>query len=100
MTIRAPALTSRPATLLWVPVKKIHISVERVLVDRRPMIAMGSQPPTAQWNPIMLKFSTLALAALLGVVFLAPAPALAIDKGPCDHCTMDPIVVKGDRKKK
>jgi hypothetical protein len=48
----------------------------------------------------MLKISTLALAATLSVVFLAPAPALAIDNGPCDHCTMEPIVVKGDRKKK
>jgi hypothetical protein len=48
----------------------------------------------------MLKISTLALAASLSVVFLAPAPAFAIDNGPCDHCTMEPIVVKGDRKKK
>ena len=50
----------------------------------------------------MLKISTLALTFALGAVFLAPAPspALAGDSGPCDHCTMEPIVVKGDRKKK
>jgi hypothetical protein len=63
------------------------------------MIAMGNQPRPKQQEPIMLKISTLALAAALTIIFLAPAPAFAIDKGPCDHCTMEPIVVKGDRKK-
>jgi len=48
----------------------------------------------------MTKIYALALAAALGFVFLAPNPAQAIDNGPCDHCTMEPIVVKGDRKKK
>jgi hypothetical protein len=61
---------------------------------------MGNQPPNQTREPIMLKISTLALAATLSVIFLAPAPAFAIDKGPCEHCTMEPIVVKGDRKKK
>jgi len=45
----------------------------------------------------MLKTTTLALATVLGTLFTAPA--FAIDHGPCDHCTMDEIVVKGDRKK-
>lgn len=45
----------------------------------------------------MLKTTTLALATVLGTLFTAPA--FAIDNGPCDHCTMDEIVVKGDRKK-
>lgn len=64
------------------------------------MFAEGIVPRIEQRDSIMLKITTLAIAATLTAVFLAPAsPALAIDNGPCDHCTMEPIVVKGDRKK-
>jgi hypothetical protein len=48
----------------------------------------------------MIKTASLALATALATVFLAPLPAFAIDNGPCHYCTMEPIVVKGDRKKK
>lgn len=47
----------------------------------------------------MLKTSLVALATLIGATAALPSIASAIDNGPCDHCTMDPIVVKGDRKK-
>ena len=47
----------------------------------------------------MLKPTLVALATVIGATAALPSLALAIDKGPCDHCTMDPIVVKGDRKK-
>jgi hypothetical protein len=47
----------------------------------------------------MLKTSLIALATVIGASAALPSLALAIDKGPCDHCTMEPIVVKGDRKK-
>lgn len=47
----------------------------------------------------MLKTTSLAIAALVTSSILFAIPASAIDKGPCDHCTMEPIVVKGDRKK-
>ena len=43
----------------------------------------------------MLKFTTLALATVIGATTLIPSMASAIDNGPCDHCTMDPIVVTG-----
>lgn len=49
---------------------------------------------------LITKVASLGIAAAIGTVILAPLPALAIDNGPCDHCTMEPIVVKGDRKKK
>ena len=49
----------------------------------------------------MTKSVQFALAALVTAAFLSPAPAaFAGDHGPCDHCTMEPIVVKGDRGKK
>lgn len=48
----------------------------------------------------MLKTSLIALATVIGASAALPSLALAIDNGPCDHCTMEPIVVKGDRKKK
>ncbi len=48
----------------------------------------------------MLKPTLLALATIIGATAALPSVASAIDNGPCDHCTMDPIVVKGDRKKK
>jgi len=48
----------------------------------------------------MLKVACLTLATVIGVTAVAPSIAHAIDNGPCDHCTMDPIVVKGDRPKK
>jgi hypothetical protein len=44
---------------------------------------------------IMLKFTSLALATIIGASTLIPSTASAIDNGPCDHCTMDPIVVTG-----
>ncbi len=47
----------------------------------------------------MLKPALVALATVIGASAALPSLAFAIDKGPCDHCTMDPIVVKGDRKK-
>ena len=47
----------------------------------------------------MLKTTLVALATVLGATAALPSLAMAIDNGPCDHCTMDPIVVKGDRKK-
>lgn len=47
----------------------------------------------------MLKTSLIALATVIGASAALPSLALAIDKGPCNHCTMEPIVVKGDRKK-
>jgi len=47
----------------------------------------------------MLKPTLVALATINGATAALPSVASAIDKGPCDHCTMDPIVVKGDRKK-
>ena len=47
----------------------------------------------------MLKSTLVALATVIGATAALPSLALAIDNGPCDHCTMDPIVVKGDRKK-
>lgn len=47
----------------------------------------------------MLKPTLVALATVIGATAALPSLAFAIDKGPCDHCTMDPIVVKGDRKK-
>ena len=48
----------------------------------------------------MLKFTALATATVIATLATASAPAHAIDHGPCDHCTMDPIVVKGERPKK
>ena len=48
----------------------------------------------------MLKVACLTLATAIGAVAIAPSIAHAIDNGPCDHCTMDPIVVKGERPKK
>jgi hypothetical protein len=47
----------------------------------------------------MLKPTLVALATVIGATAALPSIASAIDNGPCDHCTMDPIVVKGDRKK-
>ena len=47
----------------------------------------------------MLKTTLVALATVIGATAALPSLAMAIDKGPCDHCTMDPIVVTGDRKK-
>ena len=47
----------------------------------------------------MLKSTLVALATVIGATAALPSLAMAIDNGPCDHCTMDPIVVKGDRKK-
>lgn len=47
----------------------------------------------------MLKPTLIALATIIGATAALPSVASAIDNGPCDHCTMDPIVVKGDRKK-
>jgi hypothetical protein len=47
----------------------------------------------------MLKTSLVALATVIGASAALPSIASAIDKVPCDHCTMEPIVVKGDRKK-
>jgi hypothetical protein len=47
----------------------------------------------------MLKTTLVALATVIGATAALPSLAMAIDNGPCDHCTMDPIVVKGDRKK-
>jgi hypothetical protein len=47
----------------------------------------------------MLKPTLVALATIIGATAALPSVASAIDNGPCDHCTMDPIVVKGDRKK-
>lgn len=47
----------------------------------------------------MLKPTLVALATIIGATAALPSIASAIDKGSCDHCTMDPIVVKGDRKK-
>lgn len=47
----------------------------------------------------MLKPTLVALATVIGATAALPSIASAIDKGPCDHCTMEPIVVKGDRKK-
>ncbi|WP_420346389.1 hypothetical protein [Pelagibius sp.] len=48
----------------------------------------------------MSKTPSLVLAALLAASALTPSLASAIDKGPCDHCTMEPIVVKGERPAK
>lgn len=48
----------------------------------------------------MLKTSLIALATVIGASAALPSLALAIDKGPCNHCTMEPIVVKGERPKK
>ena len=45
----------------------------------------------------MLKPTLIALATIIGATAALPSVASAIDNGPCDHCTMDPIVVKGDR---
>lgn len=47
----------------------------------------------------MLKTSLVALATVIGATAALPSIASAIDKGPCHYCTMEPIVVKGDRKK-
>lgn len=47
----------------------------------------------------MFKSSLSALVTVIGATAALPTIASAIDKGPCDHCTMEPIVVKGDRKK-
>ena len=47
----------------------------------------------------MLKPTLVALATVIGATAALPSLAMAIDNGPCDHCTMDPIVVKGDRDK-
>ena len=47
----------------------------------------------------MLKTTLVTLATVIGATAALPSLAMAIDNGPCDHCTMDPIVVKGDRKK-
>ena len=47
----------------------------------------------------MLKSTLVALATVIGATAALPSIASSIDNGPCDHCTMDPIVVKGDRKK-
>ena len=43
----------------------------------------------------MLKPTLLALATVIGATAALPSIASAIDNGPCDHCTMDPIVVTG-----
>ncbi|MEC9368653.1 MAG: hypothetical protein VX871_08165 [Pseudomonadota bacterium] len=48
----------------------------------------------------MLKSASLALALAIGATAMVPAIASAGDTGPCDHCTMEPIVVKGERPKK
>ncbi len=48
----------------------------------------------------MSKTPSLVLAALLAASALTPSLASAIDNGPCDHCTMEPIVVKGERPTK
>ncbi|NIA71551.1 hypothetical protein HBA54_23450 [Pelagibius litoralis] len=48
----------------------------------------------------MLKITSLVLAAAVTATAAIPSVALAIDNGPCDHCTMEPIVVKGDRPEK
>ena len=48
----------------------------------------------------MLKMSLVALATVIGATATLPSLALAIDNGPCDHCTMEPIVVTGKRPKK
>lgn len=48
----------------------------------------------------MFKLTALALAAAVSTAAVVPSTAMAIDNGPCDHCTMEPIVVKGDRPEK
>ena len=48
----------------------------------------------------MSKTPTFVFAALLAASALTPSLASAIDNGPCDHCTMEPIVVKGERPTK
>lgn len=48
----------------------------------------------------MMKSASLALALVIGATALVPTVASAGDTGPCDHCTMEPIVVKGERPKK
>lgn len=48
----------------------------------------------------MLKLTALALAAAVSTAAVVPSTAMAIDNGPCDHCTMEPIIVKGDRPEK
>lgn len=48
----------------------------------------------------MLKLTAFALAAAVSTAAVVPSTAMAIDNGPCDHCTMEPIVVKGDRPEK
>ncbi len=48
----------------------------------------------------MLRITALALATVIGATAVAPSLAIAGDHGPCDHCTMEPIVVKGERPKK
>lgn len=39
-------------------------------------------------------------AAIAASAVLLSSAAFAIDNGPCHKCTMDPIVVKGERPKK
>lgn len=48
----------------------------------------------------MLKSSLVALATVIGATTALTSVASAIDNGPCDHCTMEPIVVKGERPTK
>lgn len=48
----------------------------------------------------MLKLTAVALAAVLSTTAVVPSVAMAGDHGPCDHCTMEPIVVKGERPEK
>lgn len=48
----------------------------------------------------MLRFTAFATATMIATMAVASSTAFAIDKGPCDHCTMEPIVVKGERPKK
>lgn len=48
----------------------------------------------------MLRITTLALAGMIAATTLVPSIATASDIGPCDHCTMEPIVIKGERPTK
>jgi len=48
----------------------------------------------------MLKATSLTLAIVIGIMAAIPSSAAAGDTGPCDHCTMEPIIVIGERPKK
>jgi hypothetical protein len=48
----------------------------------------------------MLKVVSVTVALVFAVLAAIPTIASAGDTGPCDHCTMEPIIIKGERPKK